>query len=184
MIEVRNLSKSFENSKVLNNINMVFDKGKANLIIGQSGSGKTVLLKSIDEAQNEIMMSIFSFKAGKHKNSYPDVIASHLAGAVKRGVKVLVVLENTEDKSDTLNIQNRKSGRFLEEKGIKVFFDSPRKTTHTKLILIDQRLIFLGSHNFTQSALKYNNEISVLLDRPDLAQNVRNYILKIIKEGQ
>jgi len=143
-----------------------------------------VLLKSIDEAQNEIMMSIFSFKAGKHKNSYPDVIASHLAGAVKRGVKVLVVLENTEDKSDTLNIQNRKSGRFLEEKGIKVFFDSPRKTTHTKLILIDQRLIFLGSHNFTQSALKYNNEISVLLDRPDLAQNVRNYILKIIKEGQ
>lgn len=47
MIEVRNLSKSFENTKVLNNINMVFDKGKANLIIGQSGSGKTVLLKSI-----------------------------------------------------------------------------------------------------------------------------------------
>jgi phospholipid/cholesterol/gamma-HCH transport system ATP-binding protein len=47
MIEVRNLSKSFDNSKVLNNINMVFDKGKANLIIGQSGSGKTVLLKSI-----------------------------------------------------------------------------------------------------------------------------------------
>lgn len=47
MIEVRNLSKSFDNVKVLNNINMVFDKGKANLIIGQSGSGKTVLLKSI-----------------------------------------------------------------------------------------------------------------------------------------
>jgi len=47
MIEVRNLSKSFDNAKVLNNINMVFDKGKTNLIIGQSGSGKTVLLKSI-----------------------------------------------------------------------------------------------------------------------------------------
>lgn len=143
-----------------------------------------VLLRSIDEARNEIIMSIFSFKAGEHKNSYPDRIASHLAKAVKRGVKVWVVLETTGDKSDGLNIQNRKTGRFLEEKGIKVFFDSPRKTTHTKLTVIDQRLIFLGSHNFTQSALKYNNEISVLLDRPDMAQNVRNYILKIIKEGQ
>ena len=142
------------------------------------------LLKSIDEAQNEILMSIFSFKAGEHKNSYPDRIAAHLARAVKRGVKVFVVLETTNDKSDELNIQNRKAGKLLQEKGINVFFDSPRKTTHTKLIVIDQRLIFLGSHNFTQSALKYNNEISVLLDRPDLAQNVRNYILKIIKEGQ
>lgn len=143
-----------------------------------------VLLRAIDEARDEIIMSIFSFKAGEHKNSYPDRIASHLAGAVKRGVKVFVVLETTSDKSDGLNIQNRKTGKLLEEKGIKVFFDSPRKTTHTKLSVIDQRLIFLGSHNFTQSALKYNNEISVLLDRPDKAQNVRNYILNIIKEGQ
>jgi phosphatidylserine/phosphatidylglycerophosphate/cardiolipin synthase-like enzyme len=143
-----------------------------------------VLLKSIDEAQDEIIISIFSFKADENKNSYPDRIASHLARAVKRGVKVLVVLETTSDKSDGLYIQNRKAGKFLEEKGIKVFFDSPRKTTHTKLTVIDQRLIFLGSHNFTQSALKYNNEISVLLDRPDMAQNVRNYIMKIIKEGQ
>jgi phosphatidylserine/phosphatidylglycerophosphate/cardiolipin synthase-like enzyme len=143
-----------------------------------------VLIKSIDEAQNEILMSVFSFKTGKHKDSYPDKIASHLAKAVKRGVKVHILLETTGDKSDELNIQNRKTGKFLEEKGIKVFFDSPRKTTHTKLSVIDQRLIFLGSHNFTQSALKYNNEISVLLDRPDEAQNVRNYILNIIKEGE
>lgn len=142
------------------------------------------LLKSIDEAQNEILMSIFSFKAGEHKNSYPDRIAAHLASAVKRGVKVFVVLETTSRKSDELNIQNRKTGKLLQEKGVNVFFDSPRKTTHTKLTVIDKRLIFMGSHNFTQSALKYNNEISILLDRPDLAQNVRNYILKIIKEGQ
>jgi len=142
------------------------------------------LLKSIDEAQNEILISMFSFKIGEHKNSYPDRIASHLVKAAKRGVKVFVVLETTGDKSDELNIQNRKAGKFLAEKGINVFFDSPRKTTHTKLVVIDQHLIFLGSHNFTQSALKYNNEISVLLDRPDMARNVRNYILKIIKEGQ
>jgi phosphatidylserine/phosphatidylglycerophosphate/cardiolipin synthase-like enzyme len=143
-----------------------------------------VLLQTIDKAQNEIFISIFSFKANEHKNSYPDRILSHLAQAVKRGVKVYVLLETTANKSDELNIQNRQTGKLLEEKGIHVFFDSPRKTTHTKLVVIDQRLLLLGSHNFTQSALKYNNEISVLMDSPDMAGNARNYMLKIIKEAK
>ncbi len=47
MIEINNISKSFEDNLVLNNISAVFEAGKTNLIIGQSGSGKTVLLKSI-----------------------------------------------------------------------------------------------------------------------------------------
>ena len=47
MIEVRNLSKSFDNKQVLKNISAVFENGKTNLIIGRSGSGKTVLMKSI-----------------------------------------------------------------------------------------------------------------------------------------
>ena len=47
MIEVKNVSKSFHDGvKVLDNINTVFETGKTNLIIGQSGSGKTVLMKS------------------------------------------------------------------------------------------------------------------------------------------
>lgn len=47
MIEVQNISKSFDGVKVIKDIDVVFEKGKTNLIIGQSGSGKTVLLKSI-----------------------------------------------------------------------------------------------------------------------------------------
>ena len=47
MIEIKNLSKSFEGREVLKDVSALFEKGKTNLIIGQSGSGKTVLLKSI-----------------------------------------------------------------------------------------------------------------------------------------
>lgn len=47
MIEIKGLYKSFESKNVLSNINAVFEDGKTNLIIGQSGSGKTVLLKCI-----------------------------------------------------------------------------------------------------------------------------------------
>lgn len=47
MIELRNVYKSFGDRLILNDISITFEKGKTNLIIGQSGSGKTVLLKSI-----------------------------------------------------------------------------------------------------------------------------------------
>ena len=47
MIEIKNLEKSFAESKVLKGVSTIFETGKTNLIIGQSGSGKTVLLKSL-----------------------------------------------------------------------------------------------------------------------------------------
>ena len=47
MIEVKNLYKSFEGKEVLKDISTVFENGKTNLIIGRSGSGKTVLMKNL-----------------------------------------------------------------------------------------------------------------------------------------
>lgn len=47
MIEVHDLQKSFDGVKVLDGINARFETGKVNLIIGRSGSGKTVLMKSL-----------------------------------------------------------------------------------------------------------------------------------------
>ncbi|HEU4716701.1 MAG TPA: ABC transporter ATP-binding protein [Bacteroidia bacterium] len=45
MIEVKNLNKSFGDKVVLRDFSFVFEQGKANLIIGQSGTGKSVLIK-------------------------------------------------------------------------------------------------------------------------------------------
>lgn len=47
MITIKNINKSFSGNQILHNISVSFEPGKTNLIIGKSGSGKTVLLKSI-----------------------------------------------------------------------------------------------------------------------------------------
>ncbi len=47
MIEVKNLYKSFDDVEVLKDISTTFENGKTNLIIGRSGSGKTVLMKNL-----------------------------------------------------------------------------------------------------------------------------------------
>ena len=45
MIKIENISKSFGDKTVLDNVSTVFEKGKTNLVIGQSGSGKTILMR-------------------------------------------------------------------------------------------------------------------------------------------
>ena len=47
MIEVKNINKSFGNIQVLQDVSFKFERGKTNLVIGQSGSGKSVLTKCI-----------------------------------------------------------------------------------------------------------------------------------------
>lgn len=47
MVEIKHITKSFDGRMVLNDINGLFENGKTNLIIGRSGSGKTVLMKNI-----------------------------------------------------------------------------------------------------------------------------------------
>lgn len=59
MIEIKHLYKSFDDKEVLKDINTTFEDGKTNLIIGQSGAGKTVLMKNIvgllEPTQGEIL---------------------------------------------------------------------------------------------------------------------------------
>ena len=65
MIKIENISKYFNGTKVLEDISTYFERGKTNLIIGQSGSGKTVLLKCIlglfEASKGEIFFEKKSF---------------------------------------------------------------------------------------------------------------------------
>ena len=74
MIKVKNISKTFDDTSVLEGISTIFDKGKTNLIIGQSGSGKTVFLKCLlgliktDKGQIEFENKVFDSMSIKERS--------------------------------------------------------------------------------------------------------------------
>lgn len=71
MIEVKNIDKSFGDTQVLHDVSFQFEKGKTNLIIGQSGSGKSVLTKCIiglhTPENGQIIYDGVDFSAMKNK---------------------------------------------------------------------------------------------------------------------
>jgi phosphatidylserine/phosphatidylglycerophosphate/cardiolipin synthase-like enzyme len=134
------------------------------------------LSERIQEARTQIVMAFFLFKTNGYPSSYPEVILRELGNAARRGVRVVLVLEQDAKPDSTINRDNRRSSEQLKKAGVEIYFDSPKRTTHTKLAVIDGRYTFIGSHNLTQSALKHNNELSVLIDSPAVADKTLNYI--------
>jgi phosphatidylserine/phosphatidylglycerophosphate/cardiolipin synthase-like enzyme len=153
--------------------------------VGQSGCPLTLLKNKayfhalserIRDARTQIVMAFFLFKTNGRPGSYPEILLKELGDAARRGVRVILVLEQDAKPDSTINRDNRRSAEQLKKAGVEIYFDSPKRTTHTKLAVIDGRYTFIGSHNLTQSALKHNNELSVLIDSPAVAEKTLNYI--------
>jgi phosphatidylserine/phosphatidylglycerophosphate/cardiolipin synthase-like enzyme len=134
------------------------------------------LLKGIRNSKKNVLLSFYLFKVTPSSSNLPGKIVNELIKAESRGVDVTVILEISEDPADMLNEENRRTATLLSRKGIMVQFDSPRRRSHMKIAMIDDHYVFIGSHNLTQSALRYNNETSVLIDSPEMASEVREYI--------
>ncbi|MDG1661467.1 MAG: ATP-binding cassette domain-containing protein [Winogradskyella sp.] len=80
MIEVKNLHKSFGEAHILKGISTTFEKGKTNLIIGQSGSGKTVFLKCL--------LGLFEYEKGTI--TYEGRVMSDLTPNEKRDLRAQI----------------------------------------------------------------------------------------------
>ena len=156
--------------------------GDGRLRLLEDGNYFPALMRAVDGAKSEIVMSFFLFKTNGYRTSYTDRLLAGLVRAAKRGVRVRIILERGDDtKGSLVDTSNRETAARLRQEGIDVAFDSPRVTTHTKVAVIDERYILLGSHNLTNSALKYNHELSVFIDSPSLAGETLRYIKSLHK---
>jgi phosphatidylserine/phosphatidylglycerophosphate/cardiolipin synthase-like enzyme len=154
----------------------VADLEGSRLILLKNEAYVHALAEKIREARSEIVMAYFLFKLNGRPGGYPQMLLNELGAAVRRGVRVIVVLERDQKRESGVNRDNQHASEQLKKIGVQVYFDSPKRTTHTKMAVIDARYTFIGSHNLTQSALKYNNELSVLVDSQAVAEKALNYV--------
>jgi phosphatidylserine/phosphatidylglycerophosphate/cardiolipin synthase-like enzyme len=153
------------------------DKGhKGKVVMLADHKYYDALISGIRKAEKDITGCFFLFKASETRGNLPMAIVTELIAARKRGVNVSIELEQAASGKGTVYEQNRKAATLMTDAGIKVRFDAPKTTTHVKAMVLDRRYVFIGSHNLTQSALRYNNELSVMIDSPEFASEVTRYL--------
>ncbi|MBU4252947.1 MAG: hypothetical protein KKC39_03370 [Candidatus Omnitrophica bacterium] len=124
-----------------------------------------------------MMMYFVNFNE-KLKNSSVNQLVDELINANKRGVKVKIIL----DQNINYNNLGKGSGAwereakndflflYLKKNGIEVYYDNVFIITHSKVIIIDEEIVILGSANWTMSSLKRNWEGSCLIRSKELAK--------------
>ena len=130
------------------------------------------LITRIREAKRRIICAFYLFRVGDRRGNLPSAVARELIRARQRGVEVTVILEGDQPVGD----ENRVAAGMLARGGVRVLFAAGGQATHVKAIVIDDRYVLMGSHNLTHAALSRNDELSVLLDSPELAGQVRRYL--------
>jgi phosphatidylserine/phosphatidylglycerophosphate/cardiolipin synthase-like enzyme len=137
----------------------------------------------IKGAKHSIRVMMFEMVYYENRSHSPtNTLLKELIGARKRGAQVEVILEVREGE-DRATKQNRRCGKMLSEGGVDVIYDSPSKTTHTKVMIIDEQLTLVGSTNWTYSALTDNNEASVLIRSKEVAKELIGYFNKVKTTG-
>jgi len=137
------------------------------------------LLAALQRAKQEIVVAMFQCVPGPEAGQRATQVAQALIAAATRGVRVIVILDQPPE-GDSLEAPNHPVAAQLRRQGITVGFDAPGRMLHTKLVVIDRRVVFLGSHNLTQSALRSNQEASVRIDSPRLARQALASLARLV----
>lgn len=124
-------------------------------------------------ASAQISVRIIQYEYVSH-GAVRDIEQAILAAA-RRGVDVKMLVDDTVK-------QSRRNVEWLAKRGIDVKLDETAeygepgdKTTHAKLILIDDRKVLIGSTNFSAKSIEANNEANVYLAGDSAGQAVRTY---------
>ena len=117
MIEIKNIKKSFDGSTIIHSISTTFEKGKTNLIIGQSGSGKTVLLKCLlglhEHDSGEI---IYDGVSNLNMNESDKTLLRREMGMVFQGSALFDSMSVIENVMFPLNMLTNKNEEEIREK--------------------------------------------------------------------
>ena len=119
--------------------------------------------------------------SGRDEKDLAYTLLEELISAKQRGAKVMVILETSgkDDWGEYVTQINEEVRDLLRKSGVQVYLDDEKTTTHAKLLVIDEEITVLGSHNWTFAAFMRNNESSVRITSRPVARQYISYFFRI-----
>ncbi len=136
------------------------------------------LIPLLQQAEESIYVAIYGVVPSESRFFIVNRALNELIRAHERGVKVDCILEYSHKKNYLIR-GNLKAKEMLQDAGINVRLNSPNKVMHTKLIVIDDYISILGSHNWTFTAFEENKESSVIIKSSKAAEQFIRYFKRI-----
>ena len=146
-----------------------------------------VVKEAIAKAEESIkaVMFLMELPQSEAKNKVQQLV-DELIKAHERGIKVEVVLDQNVDfvnqrhESDWLGkVRSFRAYKQLKEAGVAVHYDEISTYTHAKAIVIDEKIVILGSTNWTQTSLQRSIETNVLINSAEAARSYLEYFKTI-----
>ena len=123
-----------------------------------------VVIPLIEEAQHSIEILVFDWRwYANEPNSNVQKFNNSILQASKRGVKVRALVNN--------NIMPT----ILQLEKLSVKRVGTKSMMHVKMIIIDQKKLVIGSHNFSKNAFEFNHEVSLLVEEASEITRCLNY---------
>ena len=139
-----------------------------------------IVKKAIDNSEKSICMVMYIVAFDERNTKSPVYkLCESLVSAGKRGVRIKVILDQNidfkqhrKDGAWQVKGKNENAFNFFKQNNIDVSYDEKTTYTHNKAIVIDDEIVIMGSTNWSDSALRRNNETSALIKSRDLAKSL------------
>ena len=112
---------------------------------------------------------MFVVKRGEMVN----LLITELEKSAQRGVEVRILLD------DNIAHNQRTVNSLKGIKNIEIRLDSPQKTTHNKMLIVDGETVLIGSTNWTDSSLGSANEANVIINNKEIAAYLEEFFDKL-----
>jgi hypothetical protein len=135
------------------------------------------IIEDFRRAEESIFVVMYSlvFNSSDTAN-YTNNLVEELVEAKKNGLNVTVFLEFKT--AFGILSENIKVFEYLRDNNVTVILDTEPITDHMKCVIIDEKVVYLGSHNWNNSSLFDDNEISVKIHSEEIATKLRDYIME------
>lgn len=135
--------------------------------------------KALATAKKRVYIAMFFMRFEKEGKYPTDIMMEELVRCKQRGVEIKIILDkDAEGDCYGSRIINKNAYDFFNEQGIDVTYDFEGEVTHSKVVIIDDAHVIVGSHNWTAGSFFAYDDKSLYIESPGLNRLATDRFLK------